>query len=326
MFTCSLGKKNYYSNLTFIFNRQIPGTEEDIIAEAAKNFLNCDLDLVPIEVLINRMTKMLTKLQNTFSNFMKCVGVKNYNRLISCNADLSSKHCGISFGLTPGKNQQCHKVFLNQTQGVNPAVVNAVNNYRNCKTQIRSSISKCLQDFKQKCLRSPIRGFKTIRLKTKTLEKILQKVPDVKVIHLLRDPRAVHSSRRRHGRRYPGNLHNNLLETKMHCDNSAENIAKQKNLEPLYPGTFKTMYYVNIASDPKTGAQKFYEYIQHNISSNVLTWLDQNTKKTVKSFTSRNSKAVSTAWKKNMRLPEKASVNKLCSAVLKNANNNPWGK
>ncbi|XP_060578309.1 carbohydrate sulfotransferase 1-like [Ruditapes philippinarum] len=66
--------------------------------------------------------------------------------------------------------------------------------YKECRKK-KLSILKCLQQMEQVCKSSKHKATKTVRLTLDNLESTLKTNPDVKLIHLFRDPRAIMNSR-----------------------------------------------------------------------------------------------------------------------------------
>lgn len=316
-----------------MFYRSIPEEEENVIVEVAVNLLNCDLHLLPVEVLLNRMTWHLGHLQQVVKGFVSCVGQQTYEHVIGCNQNISA-HCGQEFGLNPRQSETClhslqspvsYGILNSQGTTFDPLMYQKANEYRGCIGEVREKVQECLPPITKICQERPIRGFKTIRLKTSTLRKLFQRLPNLKVIHLMRDPRSVHSSRERHGVKYPGNLVNNLTETKMLCDNMAENVLQQRDFEQEYSDNFITIYFESAASDPHATSKEMYSFLQREVPSSLSTWLEKNTKSSKHGLvTSRNSAQVSQAWKEHMTVWQSEQILEQCSDVYSKAEGNPW--
>ena len=60
-------------------------------------------------------------------------------------------------------------------------------------------LSTCVPILRSTCSRSSLRAAKAVRAQMMSMDILLAADPDIRVIHLLRDPRAVVSSRRKMG-------------------------------------------------------------------------------------------------------------------------------
>lgn len=67
--------------------------------------------------------------------------------------------------------------------------------YKECPHQTRADIGTCLEQMEKICRASKHRATKVVRITLDNLEAVLDLVPNLKVIHLLRDPRAIANSR-----------------------------------------------------------------------------------------------------------------------------------
>ena len=69
------------------------------------------------------------------------------------------------------------------------------NTYTACRKEAGSTVRTCLDRLQTVCRASKHRVTKVVRLTVDNLETVLSQVPNLKVIHLLRDPRAIINSR-----------------------------------------------------------------------------------------------------------------------------------
>ncbi len=69
--------------------------------------------------------------------------------------------------------------------------------YKDCMDNLWNKMSHCVDLLKQECLASKVRIIKTIRHSTDIIDKIINLIPNLKAIHLVRDPRAMLHSRQK---------------------------------------------------------------------------------------------------------------------------------
>lgn len=89
--------------------------------------------------------------------------------------------------------------------------------------------------------------------------RAMSKLHGAKVLHVLRDPRAILMSRRRHG--YLDNFASYNEASKSLCDYMMQNIRECKKWQAKFPGLIKTVLFEDIAENPVGGAKHIYEFL-----------------------------------------------------------------
>ena len=176
---------------------------------------------------------------------------------------------------------------------------------------------RCLPELSTPCSQASIRAAKTVRMRMSTVERVLLRDPEVKVIHLFRDPRGVVLSRSK-----SMESERMLKEGRELCRKMRQDIVEREALEQRFPHSFKVVRYEDLAGEPLGIATELFEFLQRPLPTRVQTWLRLSTQNT--NITSerpmstfrRNSKRTAHRWKTVGHVPRK-ELAKACAFVLK---------
>ncbi len=111
-----------------------------------------------------------------------------------------------------------------------------------CMAEDRRMTHSCFQHLRKKCTTSSIITIKTIRLTMKTVGKLLKRIPDLKVIHVFRDPAKVVLSRKRKKLLSSVSKGKLLQEADLLCQNMITDIRERITLEKHWPKSFMPIY------------------------------------------------------------------------------------
>ena len=146
----------------------------------------------------------------------------------------------------------------------------------------------CVPILRSVCQRSSLRAAKTVRAPMLSMDALLAADPDVRVIHLLRDPRAVVSSRlEAHdesviGRYSLGNKSLNSSdvvrrEAVVYCRTAVLDILVRHRLEAKYPGRILTLGYEDVVADLGRHADLLYRFLGLDATPpKTRVWIEQN--------------------------------------------------
>lgn len=119
-------------------------------------------------------------------------------------------------------------------------------------------VKYCLWYLLNSCSTSTVRVFKTIRMSMESVELLLEQLPNLKVIHLLRDPRAILQSQ----------LTAKLIgfpelddQANHYCSKMSRDIETTERLLVKYPGRIKPLLYESLAKSPITMSKKIYNFV-----------------------------------------------------------------
>ena len=180
------------------------------------------------------------------------------------------------------------------------------------------------------CARTRYKAAKLVRATMEEIKYFLLQnrdiAEDIKILHLLRDPRGrlnsflnYHSDLRLH------HLTRNIVSTA--CERQMKDVRIRKQLEEEFPGMFLEIRYEDVASDPVTMATRIYHFLySQDVPDEVKQWISYNTnnrygsapreKKTFR----RNATATSLAWKQELRVDYQNLIEEECRDLLHHLN------
>lgn len=171
------------------------------------------------------------------------------------------------------------------------------------------------------CARYTHTAAKLIRLyNISSLEKLItQEDLNLKIIHLVRDPRGILSSRSRTEERML-NVDKSLDgEAGYLCRRMKSNLKVASSQPPWLKDRYKLVRYEDIAYDPERWVGEIYKFAGLGpIPSEVLSWIRINTnlQSSGKYSTSRDSKETAEAWRKHLSLPVAKRIGEVCKDVF----------
>ena len=123
----------------------------------------------------------------------------------------------------------------------------------------------CATKLKTTCENSPTRIIKSIRISLEWIKHLLDEIPSLKIIHLIRDPRATISAQFRFGicNRPEGGVAGCASRF---CPLISDDIKEAKKIAVKYPGRFRTVFYEDIARKPLESAENLFNFIGSDFS------------------------------------------------------------
>ena len=170
------------------------------------------------------------------------------------------------------------------------------------------------------CSGNDIRAVKLVRATMEEIRHFLEKnqkcINQIKVIHLLRDPRGRLNSLHECCK---FNLSNINMISNM-CDREMKDVQMVKQLEELYPGTLVELKYEDLAADTLKVSKNLYNFLWGtNPPLEIENWIKRNrTKASEKQGNTerRDPKSTSLAWMKKITLETYMLVKKRCQTLL----------
>ncbi|XP_072024237.1 carbohydrate sulfotransferase 1-like [Amphiura filiformis] len=163
---------------------------------------------------------------------------------------------------------------------------------------------------------------KTIRMySVSALEEIVHN-PDlnVKVIHLMRDPRGIYISRTK-AEKKTLSLGSDLDQDVSYiCRRMRKNLEFVKSAPMWLDGRYLRVRYEEVAENPRIWTQKLYNFTGlGTVPDDVIKWIDKNTQATFNLnaySTQRDSASTSQAWRKTPSIEVVQQMQSLCHSVL----------
>jgi len=170
------------------------------------------------------------------------------------------------------------------------------------------------------CPLYPIRLIKTVRMRVQATEALLRNSSNVKVIVLVRDPRAVFSSRWT-GRVSAWCKQEHCADPKVSCQDLLNDIKASHELERKFPGKVRLIRYEDLSLTPKTTARQLLEFLNLPWHDAIGHYVDTHTNKDVKKKqdpygTARNSTAAVFAWKELLGFKNVSKIQDECKEPM----------
>lgn len=184
--------------------------------------------------------------------------------------------------------------------------------FYNCIGKEIHKVDRCLHLIQDICDRSLVRIAKVIRMRGNTIFKMMENHPDLKVIHLLRDPRAILNSLREMRLSF-------VMEKKAEylCDYMKSNSIEFDSIFKLYPNQAATIFYESLAKDPIDMTKKLYDFIGIKTTDNVLAWIKENMlgkqlNNETYTVRNRNALSVSNKWRNQLKIEDINTIDAIC--------------
>lgn len=176
-------------------------------------------------------------------------------------------------------------------------------------------------------------SIKTVRIPVISDLRLLTEDPrlDLRIIHLVRDPRAILASRitafadpfiawkiwNATGKQ-PHNV--DLTQIVRTCQDMENSVDIGLKKPAWLHGRYLLVRYEDLALNPEAKAKEIYKFLDLDIDKKVLTWISQNTNGTLstnsKYSTSRDSKTTPESWRLHLGFDIVKTVQKLCINTL----------
>lgn len=182
-------------------------------------------------------------------------------------------------------------------------------------------INKCLPRLQNLCNSTNIRIAKVIRLAMNLTPELLQSDSNLKVVHLIRDPRAILKSRLHVGAYSISAIKN---KAKVLCVQIYDNTIKSLELMkmPQFKNRIMTLFYENLALNPIAVTKDIYHFLHIPFTENVQEWisknmLGKNLDNRPYAVTARNSTLHSQEWRLKIAYDSVKDVDESCLHVYK---------
>ena len=197
---------------------------------------------------------------------------------------------------SPDKYVPCHKQLSLTCHGVDVYCANRIHDLSTCMsnqtctgTQMTNPFLdeyQCLQKIltdelcvcndylKLWCANAHLRTTKTIRMSMEHVQHMMEVDPSIKVIHLIRDPRAVLHSQMKINRNVARRLR--IMASRL-CSRLVKDVSIRETLEQKYPGQLMQIRYEDLATNPIKSAETMYQHISLTLPKQVTSWIEQST-------------------------------------------------
>lgn len=165
------------------------------------------------------------------------------------------------------------------------------------------------------CAGATSRVTKVARISMSLAPNLLDTLPNLKIVHLLRDPRGVIMSRLALGSRM-----NITATAESLCLAMESNYLEASRLTSSYSGRIYQVYYEDLATNPMETFKKMYDFIGYSFNKDDdATILEKTQAKTLgKSRTfSKNSTVTASKWREKISMEQLHRINAMCSSLYR---------
>ena len=179
----------------------------------------------------------------------------------------------------------------------------------------------CTQPLHKTCLSSRVRIIKTIRTKMPVARKLLEELPNLKIVHLVRDPRAVLQSQSHLGKCNTG--HGGIEGcTNRLCIDLENNLVEEELIMRDYPNRILPVLYEEIAKHPIETSQKLYEFAGYEFTDTIKEYVFNTTlagEGNTYSYSTKRSNSSEHVdnWKNTMNQEFRNYVQTRCNYIIK---------
>ena len=191
--------------------------------------------------------------------------------------------------------------------------------YRDCigsdPKLVPGRISKCLPLLVSACLNSPIRVVKVIRLRMDLVGDLVRWIPNLRVIHYTRDPRAILYSRWSTTRK---KIYKDW-ETRAVCTKMAFDLDTRVKLSSNHRSSFLQVRYEDLVSNPDVETRRMYEFIDVDQSetSKWLLWaMHAHSDDGLTGTRRKDARKVAVKWKERLSTVDKLTINQTCHTLV----------
>ena len=291
--------------------RIAPEHETEAVAVFLKHLLACNVDALPTETLIHKYLFQFVGDHTGLKNYIQCLRGSNIKQT-NCSRHTST-YCGKRFGEFPqARMEECNQQLRGPSQENSQFFkINNTNffDYKKCMQRVRAVVMKrCIGLFQKACDKTVLRSAKTVRGTMTSMGHMLNSVPNFRVIHLVRDPRAVVLSRKEfdnsaQGRYSRGDM---VKEALLYCRTVVRDVHTRRKLELKYPGQIITVVYDHLVTEPLSYTKYIYAFLDTTQPAWMVQWLLDHTTRL------KNSSAIARKWQNKLSFKKANEITQQC--------------
>lgn len=265
-------KKSTAQNQTYTTFNYIHGVrrnyklseENEVKLQEINSWLTCDLESLSLQSLTDNFHKYYTKIMRSFY------------------------YCSRNPILSQKRPEQRFRAVKIQPQ---------LRRYYDMSKRIDA----CIKSAIDRCQRAPLLALKFIRLRMEEVLPLLPMYPNMKIIHLVRDPRGILNSRLKVGaisrKAYQGHVN-------AHCTELNDDLKNSKKILETYKDRLKIVQYEDMAEHPRETARALAEFSGVQFLKPMQDYLQRQTHSSRDSCQyctqRKNSSATAYKWRKQL--------------------------
>jgi len=184
------------------------------------------------------------------------------------------------------------------------------------------TLPRCLVPLIEKCRRSEVVAVKVIRLHMSYVDKLLSDDPDIRLIHVVRDPRGlIESWKKLTSKRSRYSIQNMRLDAKIMCRRMLTECRIRRQLELKYPRRILLLRYEDLVTATDAVIGDIYSgLLQLALPSNVVDDIKQQmhaaSDNGVTGTLRKNGTATATNWRRTINRTLLAYISDTCRPLL----------
>jgi len=310
------------STLLAFVNRTIPQVEIEAVSEFLFHLLRGDVDKLRTETLVHSFWAGFAKQHKQISGYFTCLRKHRLDDGRCYHTRSVGSYCGNSrFGQkTPQRLEQCRLLLANKenatTLGVAPNIAESFAEYRLCFQKYRRQLTtaNCTNVFREAITSRRLRTTKVVRATMSSMGPLLRSLPTLRIIHLVRDPRAVALSRIRFGDSGLGaytmsikrSTSGIVAEASLYCHHVTADIRSRLALEREFPGRILSVRYEDVVANPEQRFRDIYKFLDEPMPNATLDEMQKMARE-------GQAMNLTTKWQSNVKYIEAVTVARLCA-------------
>ena len=253
-----------------------PLREAQAVSWYLDKMLSCSVSSLPYEAYVHKFWRDHSASMRAMKPYLSCLQ-KVQMLGETCHVHVEAL-CGSRFGQRDNMfNQEACADFLwEKKTPLQEYQRKMFEDYDKCTSDHIPRLTECVPILRGACERQKLRALKTVRGTMASMEELLVKHKNLRIIHLYRDPRSVVLSRQRlvwplgnYERVHPGPE----SVARVYCQTVLQDYRTRLRLEEQFPGKIMEVVYDNYIKDPVAGATDIYEFIGAVLPKELITKL-----------------------------------------------------
>ncbi|OWF54671.1 Carbohydrate sulfotransferase 3 [Mizuhopecten yessoensis] len=200
--------------------------------------------------------------------------------------------------------------------------ISCLQSFRRLASDPKMPLRRCILDYKETCLKSNHVIIKTIRMTMASMEDMLVKHPRLKIVHLIRDPRATVRSQKTLGE-FRDDKHENVTEKIISfCKRVLRDVLDREDFQRRFPNRIIPVFYEDIAKNPIEYSKTIYQFLGMEFSKESEEKIFQMTSSGTEQencgvlCTNRpNSSVEANEWRHQVTIDFVKTVDKACAGL-----------
>ncbi|XP_033759099.1 carbohydrate sulfotransferase 1-like [Pecten maximus] len=168
---------------------------------------------------------------------------------------------------------------------------------------------RCATELSKECSKYSSFVAKIIRMPLYSFEELMEKIPNLKIIHLLRDPRPTMLSQMKAGNVKQKYLRSNVTT---YCNRVYDDVVKAEDFNRKFPDRLMRVYYEDIVKRPFELTRKMYNFAGMSFTDKVS---DKISKLTGQTENRKSSDDTASAWRLSVDMDFIRTVDTSCGQL-----------